>query len=98
MLFRSNYLIIEQNIVTNVVLWNGDTTQWTPPQGSLAIIQATTPALNWALSPDKTTYVLQEQIGSGGIGFTWDGSILTTDLPQPPDPKPQPQSNGTITA
>ena len=32
---EQNYLIIEQNVVDNIVVWNGDTTQWTPPQLSL---------------------------------------------------------------
>ena len=78
-----NYLIIEQNIVTNVVIWNGDTTQWAPPQGSIALIQATTPAMVWGINSDNTDYVLQEVIGAGDIGFTWDGSVLTTNQPKP---------------
>lgn len=84
-----NYLIIENNIVTNVVLWNGDTSQWTPPQGSIALIQATTPAMIWEpVIVDKkiTDYVLTEQIGAGSIGFTWDGTVLTTNESKPPIP------------
>jgi hypothetical protein len=42
-----NYLIIEQNVVTNIVIWNGDTSQWTPPQGSIALTQGTTPFITW---------------------------------------------------
>lgn len=81
-----NYLIIESNIVTNVVVWNGDTTQWTPPQGSIALSQATTPAMIWLDVVPLTnppTYSLQEVIGAGEIGFTWDGTVLTTNQPQP---------------
>ena len=77
------YLIIENNIVTNLVVWNGDTTQWTPPQGSVALVQATTPAMIWQLNADKTDYVLTEVIGAGQIGFTWDGTVLTTNQPKP---------------
>ena len=83
-----NYLIIEQNIVTNLVVWNGDTTQWAPPQGSLALVQATTPAMIWQLNADKTVYVLTEQVGAGGIGFSWDGTNCITNEPQPEPPQP----------
>jgi hypothetical protein len=89
-----NYLIIEQNIVTNICVWDGDTSQWTPPQGSIAIVQATTPAKVWVLDKDTNTYILQEQIGVGQIGFTWDGSVLTTNEPQPKSPV-QPVATGT---
>ena len=81
-----NYLIIENNVVTNIVLWNGDTTQWTPPSSSIALIQATTPAMVWeaVIVDDKVTdWVLQEVIGVGDIGFTWDGTVLTTNEPKP---------------
>lgn len=89
-----NYLIIEQNIVTNIVVWNGDTSQWTPPQGSIGIVQATTPAKVWVLDKNTNTYILQEQLGAGQIGFIWDGSVLTTNEPQPISPV-QPVATGT---
>lgn len=92
-----NYLIIEQNIVTNIVVWNGDTTQWTPPQGSIALVQSTTPAMVWVLNENKTDWILGEQIGAGSIGFTWDKTNCITNQPKP-DPIVQPQSEGTITA
>lgn len=94
---EQNYLIIEANVVTNIVIWNGDTTQWTPPQGSIALVQATTPAKVWVLSSDKSNFVLQEELGAGAIGFTWDGSVLTTNEPQPA-PIKQPVTNGLATA
>lgn len=99
---EQNYLIIEQNVVTNCVLWNGDTSQWTPPQGSIVLVQATTPAMVWELDTTLTppAYVLVEQIGQGQIGFTWDGTVLTTNEPQPTPPTPaqdQPTTNGTTT-
>lgn len=92
-----NYLIIEANVVTNVVLWDGDTTQWTPPQGSIALVQATTPAMVWELNVDKTDYVLTEQVGAGSIGFTWDGTNCITNEPKPAIPV-QPVTTGTQTA
>lgn len=94
-----NYLIIEQNVVTNVCVWNGDTTQWTPPQGSIALVQSTTIALLWALNKDLTPpdYVLKEFVGAGDIGFTWDGTALTTNQEKPPTPI-QPVVDGIQTA
>ena len=91
-----NYLIIEFNVVTNVVLWNGDTTQWAPPLGSIALVQSTIPAMVWRLNAEKTGYVLVEELGQGQIGFTWDGTVLTTNEPQPT--VTQPVTTGTVTA
>ena len=78
-----NYLIVEANIVTNNVVWDGDVNTWTPPQGSIALVQATIPAMVWELNADKTDYVLTEQVGVGDIGFTWDGSACVTNEPKP---------------
>lgn len=85
---NQNYLIIEANVVVNVVIWNGDTNTWTPPQGSLALVQATTPAKLWVLNEDKTDWVLGEVMGFGQIGFTWDGTDCITNEPKPPAPTP----------
>ena len=98
-----NYLIIEANIVTNVCVWDGNVDTWTPPIDATMLVQATTPALIWKqIEPLTTpiTYSLQEQIGAGGIGFTWNGSTLTTNLPEPVPPAliEQPTSSGTQNA
>jgi hypothetical protein len=84
-----NYLIVENNIVTNDVVWDGNTETWQPPTDSTQLIQNTTPAMIWesvVVDNKITDYVLVEQIGAGAIGFTWDGSILTTDQPKPAIP------------
>ena len=89
-----NYLIVETNIVTNNVVWYGNTQTWTPSADSIQLVQATTPAMVWvgnrvenlpATIPPTytTTYNLEEVIGAGDIGFTWDGTVLTTNQPQP---------------
>ena len=89
-----NYLIVEANIVTNNVVWDGNTQTWTPPADSIQLIQSTTPSMVWvgttvenlpATIPPTytTTYNLEEVVGSGGIGFTWDGAILTTNQLKP---------------
>ena len=95
-----NYLIVTNNVVTNLVLWDGDTTKWSPPQGSIALIESTTIAKIWQpIIVDKkiTSWNLTETVGAGGIGFTWDGSVLTTNEPEPPIPV-QPPTTGTVTA
>lgn len=81
-----NYLIIESNVVTNNVLWDGNPETWQPPNNSIQVIDSITPALIWQLNVEKTDWVLQEQLGAGDIGFTWDGSVLTTNEPKPPVP------------
>lgn len=101
---EQNYLIIESNVVTNVCIWNGDTSTWTPPAGSIALIQANTPTMVWTLdaSLQPPDYVLTEQLGNAQIGFTWDGTTCTTNEPKPiyvpPIPKEnQPKTTGTTT-
>lgn len=99
-----NYLMINKstNIVDNVCLWDGNPNTWQPPENYLMLVEATTPAMVWALDVSVTPaeWVLSEQIGVGGVGFTWNGSVLTTNepKPQPPSPAPnQPDTSGTVT-
>ena len=97
---EQNYLIIESNVVTNIVLWDGDTTKWTPPLGSIDLIQSITPAMVWqpvVVDKKLVDYVLGEEIGVADIGFTWDGSVCTTNLPKPEMPISQPVTRGTQT-
>jgi hypothetical protein len=89
---EQNYLQIQNNIVTNAVVWDGGS-DWTPPTDATMLVQATTNAIVWELNTDKTEYVLTEVMGVGQIGFTWDGIVLTTNQPQPIVP-PQPETTG----
>ena len=91
-----SYLIIENNVETNNVLWDGNPETWQPPIDSVQVIDATTPALIWMLNAEKTDWVLNEQMGAGDIGFTWNGSVLTTNEPKPPVPV-QPVTDGLQT-
>ena len=94
---NQNYLIIEANVVTNVCVWDGDTTIWTPPINSIAIVQSTTPAMVWnAVIVDKviTDWELLETLGAGNIGFIWDGTNCITNEPKPEVPV-QPVTTGT---
>lgn len=86
---NQNYLIIESNVVTNTVVWNGDTTTWTPPSGSISLVQSTIPAMVWqpVIVDNKITdWVLGQEMGVAGIGFTWDGTSCTTNQPKPQIP------------
>jgi hypothetical protein len=95
-----NYLVVENNTVTNIVVWDGNTQTWAPPADATMLVQATTPTKVWGLNPDGPGIILVNQIGGGQIGFTWDGSALTTNEPKP-EPRPpaadQPVTTGTTT-
>jgi len=96
-----NYLIIQLNVVTNCVLWDGNPETWQPPSDSIQLVQATTPALVWmetSLKPPD--YILEEVIGAGSIGFIWNTTtqVLTTNEPKPEPVIPasnQPTTTGT---
>jgi hypothetical protein len=80
-----NYLIVNQatNTVENTCVWDGNTQTWSPPANSLALVQATTPAVIWVWNEELNDTELQEQLGQGGIGFTWDGTKCITNQPKP---------------
>ena len=81
-----SYLQIQNNVVTNIIEWDGDTQTWTPPEDAIMKVKDTTPVLVWKLNDDKTDHELTQIFGGGGIGFTtytWDGSVLLTNQPKP---------------
>lgn len=84
---NKNYLVIQDNIVTNIVVWNGDVNQWTPPSNAVMLPQEVTPAIVWGFNAELTEAVMVEHIGGGDIGFMWDGSILTTNQSKPEPPQ-----------
>lgn len=91
-----NYLIIENNVVTNIVLWDGNPQTWTPPSDSIQLVQSTTPDMVWVYNKSNSDWELTQEIGTGNIGFTWNGNVLTTNQPKPSTPI-QPVSSGTKT-
>lgn len=93
---NKNYLMINltTNIAENVIVWNGDVQTWQPPENTLMLVDEETEALTWVLNEEKTDYVLAPVLGAGGIGFTWDGTILKTPDPKP-EPPAQPIASGT---
>jgi hypothetical protein len=95
-----NYFVVENNLVTNLVSWDGNVNTWTPPENATMLIQEDTNAMVWQpviVDRKITDFVLTEILGAGGIGFTWDGTVLNTNEPKPPIPV-QPLTTGTITA
>jgi hypothetical protein len=80
------YLQVQNDVVTNVCLWDGDVNSWQPPADAVMLVQETTPCMVWeqVIVDEKVTdFVLKEVIGAGTIDDTWDGSVLTTDLSKP---------------
>jgi len=76
------YFIVEANLVTNIIMWDGNPETWMPPAGATMLISAITPAMVWELTSSKG-YQLLQVMGEGAIGFTWDGTDLITNEPQP---------------
>ena len=85
---NKSYLMIEENTVTNVVMWDGNTQTWQSPQSATMLVQETTPTKIWGLNQDETEYVLVDSIGDATLGFTWDGTVATTNEPKPAAPAP----------
>lgn len=81
-----NYLMIQENVVTNICVWDGDTQLWQPPQGAIMLAQKTTPVKTWGLVGEE--YVLVNSIGNANTGFTYDGEFCVTNEPKPEYVKP----------
>lgn len=50
------YAIVESGVVTNVVLWSGDTSAWQPPQGATANLLPAGSAVSPGYTFDGTNY------------------------------------------
>jgi len=82
------------NVCDNVCVWDGDPNTWTPPANYLMLVQATTPAKLWEWNATDSAWQLTVEVGSGNIGFTWDGTYLITNSPMPSAPLAQPETTG----
>jgi hypothetical protein len=92
-----NYLVIQENAVTNVCVWDGNTQTWQPPANATMLIAETTPTKVWEYYSETKDYVLVDSVGDAGIGFTWDGTVATTNQPKPELPtsaENQPTTSG----
>lgn len=97
-----NYLLIDEstNIVDNVVMWDGNTNTWQPPENHIWMPQATTPALIWFWDAAIKDYALEQQMGAASVGFTWNGTECVTNEPKPEPQQAaenQPETDGTQT-
>jgi hypothetical protein len=85
---NNQYLMINEatNIVENVCVWDGDVNTWQPPENTLMLVLENTPSIVWqAIVVNKviTDWELVEVIGLGQVGFTWNGTVCTTNQPKP---------------
>lgn len=92
---EKNYCVVQSNVVTNIVYWDGNLNTWQPPEGALMLEQDITPAMVWIYEEIVTDQEIadhavitgewkyEEVIGAGQIGFTWDGTKLITNEPDP---------------
>lgn len=90
----------QTNVCDNIVVWDGNTETWTPPEEYTMVLYSTTKAKTWHLNQDFTEWVLLESSGNCEIGFVFDGEYYITNQPQPteiPDMKPQPVVDGAQT-
>lgn len=74
------------NVCDNVVLWDGDTNTWQPPENCLMLVQAETPAKDWVWDDAAAKWVLIEVMGVGSVGFVWDGEFLIESISPPAPP------------
>lgn len=81
------FLINKQNsIAENVIEWDGDNNNWSPPDTHLAAPVDTTPAIDWVWDASINEWVSVLGEGNGGIGDSWDGQKLIAQKPiAPPD-------------
>lgn len=83
------YLVIDTiknpKVCDDAIMWDG-VSNWPVPTDHILVKQATTPALNWGVNSTSTQWILVESVGTGGIGYTWDGTRLTTNQPMPTTP------------
>jgi hypothetical protein len=92
------YLQIQNNVVTNTVEWDGNPNTWTPPADATMLVQSTTPAMLWNYDYTNKVWFLEEFMGCGNIGFTWDGSVVTTYELKPTEPPRDLVTTGTLSA
>lgn len=82
-----SYLIINTSVdpavCENIAVWDGNTETWNPGENYVAVPADSTVALLWSYEKSSNSFVLIESVGSGKVGYTWDGEKLTTNAPKP---------------
>ena len=75
--------MVQENVVTNICVWNGDINSWVPPADATMLVSETARSKVWVLNEEKTEYVLVESVGDVSVGFTYDGTFCITNEPKP---------------
>lgn len=82
---EKNYCLIskETNICENVVIWDGDTSKWNPPEIYFCIPQDEIPVKIWVYNEEtKQLDLVNSEYNDGGLGYSWDGVYLTQPKPE----------------
>lgn len=79
-----NYYLINEttNVCENIVVWDGNTDTWKPPQSFFLLEQDSTPSKVWAWNKETNDWEICIS-DYANIGFTWDGSYLNTNEEKP---------------
>lgn len=84
----AHYLLINKdtNIAENAIEWDGNATNWSPPETHLPVMLDTTPAVDWVWNDAAADWVAVNGVGNGGVGDSWDGTKLVAPKPtEPPE-------------
>lgn len=75
------YLMIENDVVVNTCIWDGNNTTWTPPNNVTMLEQESTQTKIWDLKNKE--FILVDSIGDARIGFTYEKGVCVTNEPKP---------------
>lgn len=78
-----DYLMIQENVVTNICVWDGNANSWQPPLDATMLVKETTATKVWVINYSLKEYELIESVGDADIGFNWDGVFCNTNQPKP---------------
>ena len=73
-----NYCIIENGVVTNVVVWDGDITGWQPAQGVTVLPQTGQEGVGWTY--DGTNFIAPPEPEPSPVAPGQPASLGTQDL------------------
>lgn len=84
---EKKYLLINMSlnppVCENSCVWDGDTSKWNPPKDFIAVLSDTINCLDWEWDENSKKWNLIETIGTGKIGYIWDGEKLITNHTEP---------------
>lgn len=78
-----NYLMIENNAVVNICVWDGNTETWQPPINVVMLDKETTPTKVWDFDKSIKDFVLVDSVGNAEIGFTYADGFCVTNQQKP---------------